>query len=407
MLSLSKNPVHCPEGYGSGRGAVHGRRSVRAVRGADDDRLDDLLEGLDDAGRASRRRLIERLVDDGVPPEAIRDAAAANTLPALLAAQVLGGQAKYTAEDIAQMTNMSLDFVLAVRRASGLPVRDIDEVAYYDQDLEAMQDVKRLRDVGLADDRLLDVIRVLGRGLSHTAESMRQLSLELILEPGDDEEQVAMRWAAVAEILLPIAGHSVERLLLLHLRDIFSTEALLPDDREAGLLPESRPVAVCFADLVGFTRLGEELPATELGAVADRLVLMAERVVSGDVRFVKTIGDAVMLVSPSVDHLLGAAFQLVEAADAEGEDFPQLRVGLGYGAALNRHGDWFGRPVNRASRITAIARPGTVVATESARDAAGPDWRWSSLPPRRIKGVSGEMRLHRARRADANDDRRR
>lgn len=377
------------------------------VRGADDNRLDELLEGLDEAARASRRRLVDRLLDDGVPPQAIRDAAAANTLPALLAAQVLGGQAKYTAEDISRMTNMSLDFFLAVRRASGLPVREIDEVAYYDQDLEAMQDVKRLRDVGLADDRLIDVIRVLGRGLSHTAESMRQLSLELILEPGDDEEQIAMRWAAVAEILLPIAGHSVERLLLLHLRDIFSTEALLPDEREAGMLPETRPVAVCFADLVGFTRLGEELSATELSAVADRLVLMAEHVVSGDVRFVKTIGDAVMLVSPSVDHMLDAAFNLVDAANAEGEDFPQLRAGIGYGGALNRHGDWFGRPVNRASRITALARPGTVVATESARDAAGPGWRWSSLPPRRVKGVSGELRLYRARRAEEADHRHR
>lgn len=373
--------------------------------GIDDDRLDDLLEGLDEDRRASRRRLLDRLLDDGIPPETIREAGAADTLTALLAAQVLGGQAKYTAEDISRMTNMNLDFVLAVRRASGLPVRDLDEIAYFDQDLEAMQDVKRLRDLGLSDDRLLDVIRVLARGLAHTAESMRQLSLELVLEPGLDEEQLALRWSALAEIVLPIAGHSIERVLLLHLRDIFSTEALLPDETEAGVLPESRPTAVCFADLVGFTRLGEELPATELSAVADRLVQIAEHVVSGDVRFVKTIGDAVMLVSPSVDHLLEAAFTLVDAADAEGEDFPQLRAGIGYGHALNRHGDWFGRPVNRASRITALARPGTVLATESARDHAGPHWRWSSLPPRRVKGVSGEMRLFRARRDDGRRQR--
>lgn len=368
--------------------------------GTDDDRLDHLLDGLDGDARASRRRLLDRLLDSGLPPATIREAAAANTLTALLAAQVLGGQAKYTAEDISRMTNMSLDFVLAIRRASGLPVRDLDEVAYYEQDLQAMQDVKRLRDVGLTDERLLDVVRVLGRGLSQTAESMRQLSLELVLEPGDDEEQLALRWAAVAETLVPIAGPSTERLLMLHLRDIFSTEALLPDDREAGLLPEARPVAVCFADLVGFTRLGEELPASELSAVADRLVQIAEHVVSDEVRFVKTIGDAVMLVSPSVDPMLDAAFALVDAANAEGEDFPQLRAGIGYGGALNRHGDWFGRPVNRASRITALARPGTVVATASAREHAGEGWRWSSLPPRRVKGVSGEMRLYRARRAD-------
>lgn len=364
----------------------------------DDDRLDDLLDGLDESARASRRRLLDRLLDAGVPRTAIREAAATNTLTALLAAQVLGGQAVYTAEDISRMTNMDLDFVLAVRRASALPIRDVDEVAYYEQDLEAMQDVKRLRELGMSDERLLDVVRVLGRGLSHTAESMRQLSLELVLEPGDDEEQLALRWAALAEVLLPIAAPSVERLLMLHLRDIFSTEALLPDERDAGMLPETRPVAVCFADLVGFTRLGEELPATELGEVADRLVKMAEQVVNADVRFVKTIGDAVMLVSQSVDPMLHAAFALVDAANAEGEDFPQLRAGIGYGGALNRSGDWFGRPVNRASRIAALARPGTVVTTASAREHAGPGWRWSALPPRRVKGVSGEMRLYRARR---------
>lgn len=379
---------------------VRERRSLRAVGGETHDRLDDLLDGLDDDARASRRRLLDRLLEAGVPHQTIREAAAASTLTALLAAHALGGQAKYTAEDISRMTNMSVDFVLAVRRASGLPVRDVDEVSYYEQDLEAMQDVKRLRDVGLSDDRLLGVVRVLGRGLSHTAESMRQLSLELVLEPGDDEEQLALRWAAVADMLVPIAGPSVQRLLMLHLRDIFSTEALLPDDREAGLIPEARPVAVCFADLVGFTRLGEELPATELSAVADRLVKIAEHVVGEDVRFVKTIGDAVMLVSPAVDPMLHAAFALVDAANAEGEDFPQLRAGIGYGGALNRHGDWFGRPVNRASRITALARPGTVVATTSARENAGPGWRWSALPPRRIKGVSGDLRVYRARRAE-------
>ncbi|MBJ7329569.1 MAG: hypothetical protein JHC95_06705 [Solirubrobacteraceae bacterium] len=364
------------------------------------DNLWDLLDGLEPDARASRRRLIYRLTDRGVPEQTIREAAATNTLTALLAAQALGGMPVYTAEDIARITGMDLDFVLSVRRASGLPVRGEDDVAYYEQDLEAMRDVKRMRDVGLSDDRLLDVVRVLGRSLSQTAEAMRQISLELVLEPGDDEEQLALRWEAVAEALLPLVGPSVERLLRLHLRDIFATEALLPDDREAGMLPEARPVAVCFADLVGFTRLGEELPATELGAVADRLVQLAEHVVSEDVRFVKTIGDAVMFVGGDVDAMLEAAFSLVDAANAEGQDYPQLRAGIGYGAALNRSGDWFGRPVNRASRITALARPGTVIATQSAREHAGAQWKWSSLPPRRVKGVSGEMRLFRARRRE-------
>ena len=54
--------------------------------------------------------------------------------------------------------------------------------------------------------------------------------------------------------------------------------------------------------------------------------------------------------------MLALALDLVDAADAEGEDFPQLRVGMASGPALSRAGDWYGRPVNLASRVTAIAR---------------------------------------------------
>ena len=62
--------------------------------------------------------------------------------------------------------------------------------------------------------------------------------------------------------------------------------------------------------------------------------------------------------------MLDAALALVEAAEREGEDFPLLRAGVAAGGALPRGGDWYGRPVNLASRITAIARPGSVLTDE-------------------------------------------
>ena len=68
--------------------------------------------------------------------------------------------------------------------------------------------------------------------------------------------------------------------------------------------------------------------------------------------------------------MLELALELVDAADAEGDDFPQLRVGMASGPALSRGGDWYGRPVNLASRVTGIARPGSVLATREVRDAA-------------------------------------
>ena len=68
-----------------------------------------------------------------------------------------------------------------------------------------------------------------------------------------------------------------------------------------------------------------------------------------------------MLASPDPQPLLDAALGLIEAAEAEGEDFPQLRAGAALGAALPRAGDWFGRPVNIASRVTVDRRPGSLL----------------------------------------------
>ena len=86
-------------------------------------------------------------------------------------------------------------------------------------------------------------------------------------------------------------------------------------------------------------------------------------------RLVKVIGDAVMLVSPEPGPMVAATLELVERAEAQ-EALPQLRAGVAYGPAVNRWGDWFGSTVNLASRLTARARPGSVLTTEEVRDAA-------------------------------------
>ena len=140
------------------------------------------------------------------------------------------------------------------------------------------------------------------------------------------------------------------------------SEAISSAERSGGRLPGSREIAVCFADLVGFTRLGEEVPPEELGQLAVRLESLTTNVIETPVRLIKTIGDAVMLTSVEPEPLLDTGLALLEAAEAEGEDFPQLRAGMAVGAALSRSGDWFGRPVNLASRITSIARPGSLLA---------------------------------------------
>jgi adenylate cyclase len=253
------------------------------------------------------------------------------------------------------------------------------------------------RDAGISDDEILDLLRVLGRGLSQAAETLRAVPLRLVLKPGMSEPELASSYGAAAAQLYPLVNPLVSNLLGLHLRHATQSEVISALERSGGRLPGSREVTVCFADLVGFTRLGEEVPADELGRLAVRLEALASEVASPPVRLVKTIGDAAMLASLEPEPLLEAGLALLEAADAEGSDFPQLRAGAALGDALQRAGDWYGRPVNLASRITSIARPGSLLVEGGVRDAAGEGFLWSFAGERRLRGVRTPVALFRAR----------
>jgi adenylate cyclase len=143
------------------------------------------------------------------------------------------------------------------------------------------------------------------------------------------------------------------------------------------------------------------VPPEELEQLASRLSDLAHDVVAPPVRFIKTIGDAVMIVSTDPVALLRTALALLTAAEKY-DDFPQLRVGIASGLAVSRAGDWFGSPVNIASRVTGLARPGTVLGSESVRDAtaSADGFDWSFAGARRLKGVKGEVKLFRARAAE-------
>jgi adenylate cyclase len=236
--------------------------------------------------------------------------------------------------------------------------------------------------------------------MAQAAETLRAIGLELALEPGSTESEIAQRFAERSAAVVPMLGPMLEQMLRLHLRHAVGPEALGADERAAGTLPAAREVGVAFADLVGFTRLGEEVPP------AERLEVLAGDVPTAPVRLVKTIGDAAMLVCPDVRPLLDCALDLHDAAGAEseGDDLPPLRIGVALGPAVARSGDWYGRPVNLASRVTAIARPGSVLATREVRDAARDGYRWSSAGRRSLHGVDGQVTLYGARRAGDDDD---
>ena len=358
-----------------------------------------LLDGLDGQAREERVTLLRQLAGEGVPLSELRRTTAAGSIVYLPAERVIVDSERYTAAEIATMSDVAEDFLIAARRAMGLPIPEQDEAVYTGAELESARMIHVARDAGITDEDVLDLLRVLGRGLSQIAETLRTLPLKLVLEAGISEPELANRYAQAAGVLYPLVNPLVESVLTLHLKHATQSTVVSELERSGGQLPGSREVAVCFADLVGFTRLGEEVAPDELGRLAVRLEALAGDVADPPVRLVKTIGDAAMLASPEPEPLLGAALSLIDAADAEGEDFPQLRAGAAIGQALPRAGDWFGRPVNLASRITSVARPGSLLVERELRESVADGYRWSFAGERKLKGIRGSVPLFRARRA--------
>ena len=116
------------------------------------------------------------------------------------------------------------------------------------------------------------------------------------------------------------------------------------------------------------------------------------------------IGDAAMLVSPEPRPLLEALLDLLERVDSEGDEFPPLRAGVACGEGHSRAGDWFGAPVNLASRITDKTRPGAVVVSAEFKDELGEDgYNWTKLPGKsKFKGIGENQVLFRVRRGEGD-----
>ena len=363
-----------------------------------------LLDGLEGGARAERAELIDWLLDRDISVEQIRGAFA----PMLLATRrVMGDDGTYvSAREISEKTGIDLDLLQRVQRAIGLPrVDDADAAVHMRADAEAAAHAQRFIDLGIDPEQMVLVVRVLAEGLSRAAEVMRYAALAAILRPGTTELEIAKGTEALVSQVSPLLGPMIEDMLRLQLRHTMETEAVNATERAEGApLPGARLVTIAFADLVGFTRLGEAVPPEDLEQLAHRLGDLARDVAVPPVRFIKTIGDEVMLVSTDPASLLDAVLDLVDATNAD-DDFPRLRVGMATGLAVSRAGDWFGSPVNLASRVTGAARPSSVLVSESAREAMRDVDRfaWSYAGPRHLKGIKDAVKLFRARRAGENE----
>lgn len=357
-----------------------------------------LLDDLSGEPREARRRLLERTLEQGATLDDLRRAAAEGRLAALPAELTLGGPPRFSAREAARQAGLELDFLLELRRATGVAASDPDAPLLSAADLEASSLTSEVMRAGVSAEQVSATAPVLAQALRQIAEQLTDVIVALAYVPDLPEDELAERLAREVARYLPFISRVVENGLRLQFREAVREAAIAAAERSAGGLPDSRVVAVAFVDLVGFTRLGEELPAAELERIARRLSEMAAEATEPPVRLVKSLGDAVMLVSPEPEALLAGVLEIVDLADAGPPDFPRARAGIALGSAVTGGGDWYGRPVNLASRLTTIARPGSVLVTDTLREAVDRGFRFSEAGVRRLHGMPEPVAVFRARR---------
>jgi adenylate cyclase len=357
-----------------------------------------LLDGVDGGAREDRRALLEQLAGEGVPLEELHEAVAAGRLTLLPVERRLAGDGpRYTPREVAELSGGDLDLLQRASAALGIPYPDPDERSLTEADLDSARRVKAFLDAGLPEDGILQVTRTIGMATARIAEANRELTVRTLMQPGDTERDLALRFAAAAEQMLPLFEPILLYAARAHLLEQIRRDVIGAADLASGELGATTEVSVCFADMVGFTKLGEEIAPEELGLVAGRLEEMATAVAEPPVRLVKTIGDAAMLVSTDAEAMTEAALRLVEASEQEGEEFPRLRAGIARGPALVQSGDYYGRSVNLASRITGVAKPGSVLVDQAAKLAAPDVFDYSYAGERRLKGFESRIKLYRVR----------
>jgi adenylate cyclase len=299
---------------------------------------------------------------------------------------------RYTADEAAELAGIDPELAARLWVALGFTTSAPGAPVYSDEDVEALRYAGDIIRRGAADaDSIVQVTRTIASSVARIADAQVEIAVERARRDGADGALIVD--PDIAEKTPWLLGYMWRR----H-ADAALRRAMASGSEEASMV-------VGFADLVGFTAASQELGEAELAALVDRFESLAhDTVVQLGGRVVKMIGDEVMFTvdTPKAGVEIGLSLSDRYSSDAELED---VRVGMAYGDALQLQGDLYGPPVNLASRIVGIARPRSVVVSESVYDALrdDTDYEWRSLRPRTFKGI-GRVPIWRVRRSRTGPD---
>jgi len=241
-----------------------------------------------------------------------------------------------------------------------------------EQDVEAVEYMAAILDAGFPLVALLQLVRVYAQSVRKIAEAeVRLFHLyvhEPLIEQGVDALEMAEEMEGMARDLLPLASPLMEYIHQRYLRFYIEQDVVGHMEVDFGGRQMGRvTMAFCFVDLTGFTRFTEEEGDEEALDLVERFIETVEATLPSEALVVKTIGDEVMIVSPDPVSLTEWAIGFLVLF----QERPQPRVGIHYGRAVYRDGDYFGTDVNLTHRVVARALGGEVMVTRTVVDAIG------------------------------------
>ncbi|MUM19355.1 adenylate/guanylate cyclase domain-containing protein [Mycobacterium sp. CBMA271] len=284
---------------------------------------------------------------------------------------LLGGPRKYTRTQVAELSGVSVDRAQRLWVALGFAAASSDdEIAFTDADIAAVRTFAAMSPATTGDEQgQIAEARTLGQAMARLAEWQADLitrEIEHRIATEDD--------GATAEPNINAAARTIETLTELqeyawhrHLA------AALARSVESG--STTRQLLVGFADMVGYTRLSRHLEADELTNLLETFeTALTDAITTHGGWVIKNVGDEVMFAATNAAEGARIALAMnaaITAAAQKVPEIPQIRVGLAYGEVLTRFGDLYGTVVNTASRLTGVARPGTVLLDDGAAAALG------------------------------------
>jgi len=320
------------------------------------------------AAAAAQARVVARMRERGYSLEDLKSAGREGRLAFGFTEELFSGSEEgITVEQAAAETGLEPELVERILVILGTPKgqRELSK-----EDLAALRHCARVLAAGFPLVAFLQLVRVYAQSMRRIADAEVRLFHLYVHEPlirdAVPELEMAEEMGELAADVLPLAAPLTEYLHQRYLR--FFVEQDVVGHMEADSAMETAEielghvhVALCFIDLTGFTRYTEEEGDIEALDVVENFVAGVEATLPREATIVKTIGDEVMVVSPDAASLTQWAVDFLSRFPQQ----PQPRVGIHYGDAVYRDGDYFGSQVNLVHRVVNRALAGEVLVTDA------------------------------------------